>query len=173
MGTAGGARTGQGTRGEGTLVGFCGRDRVPPHDNRNFFSCSSGGQRVSLMAHTVNHLPAMWETWTGPLGQEDPVEKGMAYPLQYPCLGKPMGRGAWRATAHGITKSPIRLTGGQKSRSRRQRVCFPLTSLSLACRWPPYRSGHTWSVRRLVCVLISSYKDTGPVGLGPTHMTST
>ena len=25
-------------------------------------------------------------------------------PLQYPCLGNPMDRGAWQATVHGITK---------------------------------------------------------------------
>ena len=29
--------------------------------------------------------------------------------LQYSCLGSPMGRGAWRATVHGITKSWMRL----------------------------------------------------------------
>ena len=28
-----------------------------------------------------------------------------AYPLQYSCLGNPMGRGAWWATAHGVKKS--------------------------------------------------------------------
>ena len=26
-------------------------------------------------------------------------------PLQYFCLEKPMGRGAWRAAVHGVTKS--------------------------------------------------------------------
>ena len=26
-------------------------------------------------------------------------------PLQYSCLGKPMDRGAWWATVHGVTKS--------------------------------------------------------------------
>ena len=26
-------------------------------------------------------------------------------PLQYSCLENPMDRGAWRATAHGVTKS--------------------------------------------------------------------
>ena len=30
-------------------------------------------------------------------------------PLQYSCLENPMGRGAWRATVHGVTKSCIRL----------------------------------------------------------------
>ena len=30
---------------------------------------------------------------------------GNGNPLQYSCLDKPMDRGAWRATLHGITKS--------------------------------------------------------------------
>ena len=33
---------------------------------------------VILVAQTVNNLPAMQETWVRPLGQEDPLEKGMA-----------------------------------------------------------------------------------------------
>ena len=30
------------------------------------------------MAQTVKNLPAIQETWVRPLGQEDPLEKGMA-----------------------------------------------------------------------------------------------
>ena len=30
------------------------------------------------MAHTVNNLPAVQQTWVRSLGREDPVEKGMA-----------------------------------------------------------------------------------------------
>ena len=30
--------------------------------------------------------------------------EGNGNPLQYSCLGNPMGRGAWWATVHGITK---------------------------------------------------------------------
>ena len=33
---------------------------------------------ASLVAQTVKHLPAMWETWVPFLGQEDPLEKEMA-----------------------------------------------------------------------------------------------
>ena len=33
---------------------------------------------ASLVAETVNNLLAMQETWVQPLGQEDPLEKGMA-----------------------------------------------------------------------------------------------
>ena len=34
--------------------------------------------RASLVAQMVKNLPAMWETWVQSLGQEDPLEKGMA-----------------------------------------------------------------------------------------------
>ena len=34
---------------------------------------------------------------------------GCGNPLQYSCLENPMERGAWRATVHGVTKSPTRL----------------------------------------------------------------
>ena len=33
---------------------------------------------VSPVAQTVKNLPAMQETWVQSLGQEDPLEKGMA-----------------------------------------------------------------------------------------------
>ena len=33
--------------------------------------------RVSLVAHTVKNLPAMWETWLQSLGWEDPLEEEM------------------------------------------------------------------------------------------------
>jgi len=35
-------------------------------------------QRASLVAQMVKYLPTMWETWVQSLGQEDPLEKGMA-----------------------------------------------------------------------------------------------
>ena len=39
------------------------------------------------------------------LGQENPLEEKNGNPLQYSCLGNPIGREAWRATVHGVTKS--------------------------------------------------------------------
>ena len=33
------------------------------------------------------------------------LQEGNGYPLQYSCLGNPMDRGAWLATAHGVTKN--------------------------------------------------------------------
>jgi len=36
------------------------------------------GLTASLVAQTVNRLPAVWETWVQSLGREDPLEKKMA-----------------------------------------------------------------------------------------------
>jgi len=33
---------------------------------------------ASLVPQTVKNLPEIWETWVRSLGQEDPLEKGMA-----------------------------------------------------------------------------------------------
>ena len=54
----------------------------------------------------VKNLPAMQERWVESLGQEgrSPGE-GNSYSLQYSCLGNPVDRGAWQATAHRVAKS--------------------------------------------------------------------
>ena len=51
----------------------------------------------------VKNPPEMLET------QEDPLEKGMANPLQYSCLENPMDRGDWWAMVHEVKKSQTRL----------------------------------------------------------------
>ena len=41
--------------------------------------------RASLVAQTVENLPAVQETWVGSLGWEDPMEKGVAtHPIFLP-----------------------------------------------------------------------------------------
>ena len=47
------------------------------------------------MAQMVKHQPATWETQVPSLGQEDPLEKEMANPLQYSCLENSTDGGAW------------------------------------------------------------------------------
>ena len=47
----------------------------------------------------------MQETWVWSLGQEDPLKKEMATPLQSSCLGNSMDRGTWWAIVHGVTES--------------------------------------------------------------------
>ena len=37
-------------------------------------------------------------------GQGRHPGEGHSNPLQYSCLGNPMGRGVWQATAHGVEK---------------------------------------------------------------------
>ena len=45
-------------------------------------------------------------------GQGRSTGEGNGKPLQYSCLGKPMDRGAWRATVHGLPKQPVLEDGG-------------------------------------------------------------
>ena len=45
---------------------------------------------VSLVAQLVKNPPAMWENWVRSLGWEDPLEKGIGYPLQYSSLENSM-----------------------------------------------------------------------------------
>ena len=51
---------------------------------------------AALVAQLVKNLPVMQETQVRSLGQEDPLEEDME---------NPMDRGAWPATAQGVTES--------------------------------------------------------------------
>ena len=64
----------------------------------------------------VKNLPAMLETRVRSLGQEDPLEKGMAtlssilaWNSQY-SWENPMDRGAWWATVHWVSHSQTGLS---------------------------------------------------------------
>ena len=65
---------------------------------------------ASLVALIIKNLPAVQENHVQSLGQEDPPEKEMAYPLQYSCLENPIDRGAWRTTVHEVRKIWTRLS---------------------------------------------------------------
>ena len=52
----------------------------------------------------------MWKTWIQSLGQEDPLEKGMATHSSNLALRIPMDRGAWWATVHRVAKSRTQLS---------------------------------------------------------------
>ena len=62
----------------------------------------------------VKNMPEMWETWVQSLGQEDPLEKGMATHSSILACNS-MDRRAWQDTLHHgsvrvrVAKSRIRL----------------------------------------------------------------
>ena len=68
------------------------------------------GLWASQVAQMVKNLPTVWEIWVQSLSQEDPLEKGMANPLQHSCLENSMDRGVWWAIFYGVAKSQARLT---------------------------------------------------------------
>ena len=56
----------------------------------------------------VKNLPAMQEPQemqVRPLGQEDPLDEGVATHSSVSCLENPMDRGAWRAVVHRVAES--------------------------------------------------------------------
>ena len=56
----------------------------------------------------VKNLPVMQEMRVQSLSREGPLEKEMA--IQYSCLGNPMDRGAWWATAYWLQESDTTAT---------------------------------------------------------------
>ena len=58
----------------------------------------------------VKNLPAKQETWVQSLGQEDPLQEGMATHSSMLAWRIPIDRGAWRATIHGVTKSQTQVS---------------------------------------------------------------
>ena len=66
--------------------------------------------KACLVAQTVKNplqggRPG-FDPWVGKI----PCEGRHSNPLQYSCLENAMERGAWRATAHGVTKNQTRLS---------------------------------------------------------------
>ena len=61
--------------------------------------------RASLVAQTVENPPALQETQVRSLGQEDPLEKGMATHSSILAWRIPMDRGAWWAIVSGVAES--------------------------------------------------------------------
>ena len=66
--------------------------------------------KASPLTQSVKKPPAMQETVCNARdaslipGSGRSPEEGNGNPLQYTWLGKPMDRGAWQATVHGIVK---------------------------------------------------------------------
>ena len=54
----------------------------------------SDGKESTLNAGNLGLIPGLGRS----------PEGGNDTPLQYSCLGKPMGRGAWQAIAYGVTE---------------------------------------------------------------------
>ena len=61
----------------------------------SIFNRSSVGKELACSAGDLGLIPGSGRSPGG----------GNGSPLQYPCLENPMARGAWQATAHGVTRA--------------------------------------------------------------------
>ena len=66
---------------------------IPLVNNMGF----SGGSEV-------RNLPAIQEMWVQSLGQEDPLEEGMATHSSILAWKNPIDSRTWQATVHGVTR---------------------------------------------------------------------
>ena len=64
---------------------------------------------ASLVAPKVKNPPARQEILVQFLGWEDPLEEGMATHSSILAWRNPMGRGAWQAIVHRVTKCQTQL----------------------------------------------------------------
>ena len=79
-----------------------------PRSNKNpAFNCGSQAlaQGPSLVAQLVKNLPTMQETRVQFLGQEDPLEEGMATHSSVLAWRIPWTEEAWHAAVHGVAKN--------------------------------------------------------------------
>ena len=65
---------------------------------------------ASIVAQLARNPPAMQETLVRFLGQEDPLEEGVATHSSILAWRIAMDRGAWQATVHGVAKGRTRLS---------------------------------------------------------------
>ena len=63
----------------------------------------------SLVTQMVKNLPLMQDMRVRSLGQEDPLEEGMATHSSISCLENPINKGVWQAKVHRATKSGTQL----------------------------------------------------------------
>ena len=73
-------------------------------DKINFKIKTITRDRASLVVQSVDNLPAIQKTWIQSLGQEDPLEKGMAAHSSILAWRIPGTEEPW-VTVHGIAKS--------------------------------------------------------------------
>ena len=74
---------------------------------------------TSLMAQMVKNLPTMRKTWVQSLGQEDPLEKGMATYSSILAWRIPWTEEHGRTTVYGVAKSQIQLSNFHFSETRK------------------------------------------------------
>ena len=112
-----------------------------------WFSPGSPGGSV------VKNLPAVQKTqemWVQSQDREDPLEEGMANPLQYSCLENPMDRGARWAVGLGATKSETRPK--QISTAHTQWFSSSAVIWALRCKNCPHHLSHGNSHGNAICL---------------------
>ena len=120
----------------------------------------------------VKNPPTVWETWVQSLGQEDPLEEGMATHSSFFGWRVPLDKGAWQATEPGVAESDMTAT---KHRTVEFSIDSPIPILVNTCG-VEYK-GYSWLPISCCLALRAGRRMTGspwmstPV-FSPTNITS-
>ena len=77
------------------------------------------------------------------LGSGRSPGEGNGNPLQYPCLGNPMDRGAWWAVVHGVEKNWTRLSDAAAAAAAAYPKIVRVSPLTPAVSIPPQKTALT------------------------------
>ena len=94
----------------------------------------------------VKNSPATWETWVRSLGREDPLEEGMAAPLQYSCLENPHGQRS-RAGCSPRGLSRTRLSDLAQDSKRKESALLGMVVTQMNARFKTHFTVHLSYVR--------------------------
>ena len=94
----------------------------------------------------VKNSPATWETWVRSLGREDPLEEGMAAPLQYSCLENPHGqRSREGCSPRGLSRT--RLSDLAQDSKRKESALLGMVVTQMNARFKTHFTVHLSYVR--------------------------
>ena len=136
---------------------------------------------ASLVAQMVKNLPATWETWVRSLGQEDPLEEGMAIHSSILAWRIPWIEEPGRATVHRVSKSQTRLkqlstqalrNTGQTRRHFARLIAFLLYFLTSSASLFYKRNRHPDPNKMVPCLSIIGLSCSKQTKLGNIHISN-
>ena len=127
------------------------------------FPGGSDSKESALNAGNLGSLPGLGRSPGGGIGN----------PLQYSCLGNPMGRGAWKAAVHGVAKESG-TTDQLKQQQQLKPVCLdnqnptlldPVSWSYMPALFPSQESLLCWRADNLPLNVVASQVPLGAAGV--------
>ena len=122
--------------------------------------------RASQLALVVKSLPEMLKDLGSTSEFRRSLGEGHGSPFQYSCLGNPLDRGAWWATAHGTADSWTQLSTGSSKKQESSRKKIDFCFIDYAKAFDCVDHSKLWKILKemgvpdhLTCLLRNLYAD--------------